>query len=133
PECEIPGGPTGTISSSTATFTFRGSDNLAAPGTMTFAWRLDGAAFSPFAPATTATLSGLTTGAHVFEVKARDQAGNDSALVSRRFTVSAVQGTITSPRDGAAVPDGPLLLQGNVEAGGGGVWRGGRWRSAAGS
>src|SRR5439155_886987 len=75
PVCEISSGPSGTTSAPTAAFTFRASDNLTAIGNLVFAWRVDRGAFSAFSPATTATLSGLTNGAHTLEVKARDQAG----------------------------------------------------------
>ncbi len=56
--------------------TFAGTDNLPAPNQLSFSWRVDGGAWSPFSPGTEATLTGLTGGTHRFEVRARDAAGN---------------------------------------------------------
>src|SRR5712691_1745137 len=109
PVAQITGGPSGTTAAIGATFTFTGTDNLTPAGNLLFAWQLDGAAFGAFSAMTSATLSGLTPGAHTFALKARDQAGNESAVVSRNFTVSGLQVTITSPTTGATVSAGMLL------------------------
>lgn len=63
------GGPSGTVASNSATFPFWSEDAAA-----TFECSLDGAAFAPCTSPT--TLSGLAQGAHVFEARARDAAGN---------------------------------------------------------
>jgi len=120
PETQITTGPDGPLAGSEATFTFAGTDNLTAATGLTFAWRLDGAAFTEFTGSTAATLSGLAGGSHVFEVKSRDQAGNEDPTPARRsFTVTAgVQVTITEPADGTAVPSGALLVRGTVASGG---------------
>jgi RHS repeat-associated protein len=89
PETLITEGPSGDVGETTATFTFAGTDTLTGTAELRFAWRLDGGAFTAFSPATTATLTGLTEGPHTFEVKARDQAGNEDPMpASRTFTVS---------------------------------------------
>jgi hypothetical protein len=82
PETTITGGPTGTTSDSTATFSFSSSE----PGS-TFECRVDGGAFSPCSsPHTTSTLSG---GPHSFEVRATDGAGNtDPSPASRSWTIA---------------------------------------------
>ncbi|HEX9505025.1 MAG TPA: DUF6531 domain-containing protein, partial [Acidimicrobiia bacterium] len=95
PTVLITGGPTGQINVATATFVFTGTDNLTPPINLQFAWRLDGGAFAAFSTATSATLNGLTEGTHLFEVKARDLAGNESSLAGRSFTVRFVP-SITS-------------------------------------
>jgi RHS repeat-associated protein len=96
PDTQVTGGPTGESNEPTATLTFTGTDNLTPPNDLQFAWRLDGGAFTAFSSATTAALSGLTDGAHTFEVKARDLAGNeDPTPASRSFTV-ALRPAITS-------------------------------------
>jgi RHS repeat-associated protein len=88
PEARITEGPSGEVGGTTVTFTFAGMDNLTGPAELQFAWRLDGGAFTAFSPATTATLTELTEGAHTFEVTARDLAGNeDPTPASRTFTV----------------------------------------------
>ncbi len=88
PDTLITGGPTGEINVGQATFTFTGTDNLTPVANLVFAWRLDGAAWSAFAGSTTATFTSLTEGAHTFEVKAQDLAGNeDPTPASATFMV----------------------------------------------
>jgi len=88
PDTTITGGPSGEIAVAIATFSFTGIDNLTPAGGLAFGWRLDGGAWTAFSDATTAALSGLTEGAHTFEVKARDLAGNDDPTpAARTFSV----------------------------------------------
>jgi hypothetical protein len=83
PKATITGGPAAgsTTQDSTPTFSFKSSEVGS-----TFACRYDGAAFaacsSPFTRG-----SPLASGPHTFSVKAIDAAGNESAIVSRSFTV----------------------------------------------
>jgi hypothetical protein len=87
-----------------------------------YAWRLDGGPYSAFDPSTQILLSGLSSGTHSFEVKARDLAGNeDPTPALQSFTVSALSIQVTSPSGGATVQAGLLLVRGSVTAAGVGV------------
>ena len=92
PQTTIDAGPTGPTNDSTPTFSFSSE-----AGT-TFQCRVDTAAFTACSsPHTTAVLAG---GAHTFEVRATDAAGNtDATPASRAITVdtAAPQTTITNP------------------------------------
>ena len=90
PDTTITTGPGegATITSDTLDFAWSGSDDRS--GTLTFAYRLDGQPWSAFDAATAITLTGLTDGAHRFEVKARDAAGNEDATpAERNFLIDA--------------------------------------------
>lgn len=84
PQTQIDGGPSGTVTTTAATFTFSSPDAGAS-----FRCRLDGGPFA--ACASPATYTGLAPGAHSFEVKAVDAAGNeDPTPATRTWTISAV-------------------------------------------
>jgi RHS repeat-associated protein len=96
PAVEILEGPPDDTAASTVVFRVGGSDNLTPAAALTFAWRLDGGAYTAFDAATSITPAPLAPGAHVFEALARDLAGNEStAPAARRFSVS-VAPTITA-------------------------------------
>jgi RHS repeat-associated protein len=88
PESQITGSPDGQINQTTATFSFAGTDNFTPSSSLAFAWRMDGGNYSTFSTDDSVTINSLAAGAHIFEVKARDLAGNeDSTPAVRSFIV----------------------------------------------
>ena len=83
PDTTINTGPTGTIATNQASFTFSGTP---ASDTAKIQCRIDS---EPFGDCTSPkTFTGLTDGPHTFEARASDQAGNtDQTPASRTFTV----------------------------------------------
>jgi hypothetical protein len=89
PQTSILSGPAGTIVATTAAFTYTGTDNYTGTAQLLYSWRLDGGSWSLWSSSTTAHLTGLGHGAHVFYVKVKDEAGNEDPTPARRlFTVS---------------------------------------------
>jgi Tol biopolymer transport system component len=107
PRTEILEGPCGEVTcSSSATAAWSGSDDRTPVQSLTFAWRLDGGSWSAWTTDTSTTLTGLSQGQHVIEVKARDLTGNEDPTPARcEFTVALSPPTvsITSPANGATV------------------------------
>jgi hypothetical protein len=80
PETTITGGPSGSTTATSATFTFTASDSAS------FECRLDSAPWS--ACVSPSEYSGLTSGTHSFAVRATDQAGNtDGTPAIRSWTI----------------------------------------------
>ena len=97
PETTIVSGPSGTVNTATAQFTFSASESGS-----TFACRLDGSAYA--ACASPQNYTGLSDGAHTFELRATDAAGNtDPSPASRTWTVDTAAPTVTGvvPVEGA--------------------------------
>jgi RHS repeat-associated protein len=112
PETEIAAGPSGDVQDTSVAVTFTGTDNLTPAIGLNFAWRLDGAAFGAFSPATTASVAGLAEGLHTLEVKARDLAGNeDPTPAVRAFSVS-FRPTITSLSPSSGPAGTPVTITG---------------------
>jgi hypothetical protein len=102
PSTSIDSGPSGSISETSATFSFSSSD----PGS-SFECKLDAA---PFEPCTSPQpYTGLPDGSHTFQVRATDAAGNpDTSPASRTFTVDTTppDTSITSgPANGSTTTD----------------------------
>ena len=95
------------MASSSATFTFTGSDSATPTASLLYQYSVDGGAYSTLASATSATLTGLAEGAHTFRVAAVNQAGKvDPNPPTRRFTVDLTPPTTTiigGPTEGATI------------------------------
>ena len=97
PETVIDSGPAGTTTSGAATFIFSGTDDITAPGNLTFECARGTDVFTPCA--SPKTYAGLKDGAHTFEVRAVDEAGNpDPTPATRTWTIdrTAPDTTITA-------------------------------------
>jgi hypothetical protein len=91
PDTTIGGGPTGTVTTPDASFAFSASESGAS-----FACSLDGGGFQPCSSSQSYT--GLADGAHSFQVRAIDGAGNpDPTPAARSWTVRATAPTLHLP------------------------------------
>jgi hypothetical protein len=90
PDTIIDAGPSGTVGSASASFSFHASQSGS-----TFSCRLDGGGFAGCS--SPATYTGLANGAHTFDVRATDPAGNtDGSPASRTWTVDVSSSTVFS-------------------------------------
>jgi len=104
PETYILSGPSGWINTNTATFTWTGSDNVTPEENLVYSYQLDSGDWSPWTSDTSITYNDLSEGSHTFEVKAKDEAGNeDPSPATQEFGVDITppEVTITTPDDGA--------------------------------
>jgi hypothetical protein len=106
PRTRIAGGPVGLLQERSATFTFSGTDDTTASERLVFAWRLDDGPYTPFSPVMSATIVGLSDGSHRFEVKARDEAGNEDPNPARRHFAVALSTPRGSTASASGVPAG---------------------------
>jgi len=90
--------PPSVTASTSASFAFTDDDTTA-----TYQCRLDGAAFA--ACTSPKAYAGLAAGNHVFDVKARDPAGNESALKTHAWTIDLINPVVTI--DPATQPHDP--------------------------
>jgi hypothetical protein len=109
PETTIDSGPSGTVSASSADFSFSSTE----PDS-TFECSLDGAAFSTCTSPKSYT--GLSEGSHTFQVKATDSAGNtDASPAERTWTVATARtASITSTADTHILEKAPRKNYGTV-------------------
>lgn len=104
PDTFVDGNP-GVVHATTATVSFHGQDDRS--GSLVYAWRLDGTAWSAWSDAAQADLSALTKGTHTFEVKARDRFQNeDPSPASIDFTVAEKAKNTTNAYFGCDVAEG---------------------------
>lgn len=102
PAVSITSGPTGIINSSTANFTWSGSDNGTPAAYLKYSYYLQGkeAGYGAWSTLTSAVYTGLADGSYTLWVKAKDEAGNESAPASQTFYVDTTKPT-------ASITEGP--------------------------
>jgi hypothetical protein len=123
----ISSGPAdGSVSGSTAaSFAFSASDNAGGSGVAGYECRLDGGAWASCS--SPRSLTSLAEGSHTFDVRAVDNAGNTSTLVTRTWTVDTTNPTAPSissgPADGSATAStgASFAFSGSTDTGGSGV------------
>ena len=98
PDTTITSGPNGPTNNTAPTFTFSGRDNVTIAN-LKYQYRLDSGGWSAASTSTTANLTGLSEGGHLFEVRAVDEAGNvDAAPAHSSFTVDTTKPMVKAQR-----------------------------------
>lgn len=93
PETSIDTAPANPTSSTSAVFTFSGTDDVTPAGSLTFETKLDGGGFSP--QVSPQNFIGLSNGPHTFQVRAIDGAGNaDASPASYSWTIDTSAPTV---------------------------------------
>lgn len=108
PETTIDSSPSNPSNSSSASFTFSGTDDTTAPGNLTFECDLDGNGFSSCTSPQNYT--SLADGNHTFQVRAIDEAGNvDPTPASFTWTIDTVAPTISVAAGGMCTSSGGTM------------------------
>ncbi len=103
PDTTITASPLNPSNSTTATFTFSGTDNLTLPNNLIFECALDAAPFT--ACTSPISYSGLSDGSHTFAVRAIDQVGNvDPTPASFTWLVDTLAPTTSATVSGSTSP-----------------------------
>jgi len=90
PETSIIDGPSGTIDYDDVSFSWTGSDSESPTGNLLYSYMLEGydGSWSPWASTTTKVYNDLADNSYMFQVKAKDEAGNiDPTPATQTFTV----------------------------------------------
>ncbi|MCI0416471.1 hypothetical protein L0222_27175, partial [bacterium] len=66
-----------TVTTTSVTVTWTGTDNTTPTGNLVYSYKLDGGSYSAYTTATSQTFNNLTNGSHTVSVKAKDEAGNE--------------------------------------------------------
>ncbi|MBM3239392.1 hypothetical protein FJZ31_24125, partial [Candidatus Poribacteria bacterium] len=110
PDTWITNPPTNPIKNSQTIFNFSGKDNRTKTEHLQYSWRLNEGEWSKFSKAASATLSNLTNGTYLFEVKAKDEAGNEDEYPAQATFIVAID----PPRPPVIItrtpPDTPLRI-----------------------
>lgn len=94
PDTQITSGPSGTITTNSATFTYTGTGSSLP---LSYEYKLDEGVWTGYSSATSAILNNLAAGAHTFYVRAKDAVGNiDATPASQAFTYTAPASTPTT-------------------------------------
>jgi hypothetical protein len=119
PETTITGGPSGTITTRNVTFTYTGTDNVTPSGSLVYATYLQGydSGWSSFNSSTTKSYTNLPNGTYTFQVKAKDQAGNEDLTPATRSFIVAYLNSCDFNGDGK-----PDILWRNTHTGQNYVW-----------
>ncbi|MDZ5622522.1 right-handed parallel beta-helix repeat-containing protein [Nocardioides sp. HM23] len=93
PETQITGSPLPATSSTSASFTFTGTDDTTPAGSLTFECQLDVPETSSWAPCTNPrNYSSLADGSHTFRVRAKDASGNvDPTAAVHAWTIDRTE------------------------------------------
>ncbi|WP_143092689.1 Ig-like domain-containing protein [Arsenicibacter rosenii] len=118
PDTTLTSNPPNPTNSSSATFTFTGSDNVTAPGNLTYEVQLDGTGFS--SGASPKTYTGLADGPHTFQVRAVDEAGNpDPTPASYTWNIDTTPPpapVVIAPANGSKTNNNKPTVRGTAEA-----------------